>query len=69
MAPTDFFLFPKTEDTDERKAFSYDRGHTFYIETGWLAIPKIAFQKCFEDWKNRWHKCIVTEGGYFKGIR
>ena len=32
-----------------------------------LAIPKRAFQKCFEDWKKRWHKCIISEGSYFKG--
>ena len=31
-----------------------------------LAIRKIAFQKCFEDWKKRWHKGIITEGGYLK---
>ena len=30
-------------------------------------IPKSAYQKCFEDWKKRWHKCIVSEGGYFEG--
>jgi len=22
---------------------------------------------CFEDWKNRWHKCILSIGDYFKG--
>ena len=32
-----------------------------------LAIPKSAFQNCFEDWKKRWHKCIISEGGYFEG--
>ena len=32
-----------------------------------LATPKSAFQKCFEDWKNCWHKFIISEGGYFKG--
>ena len=24
------------------------------------AIPKIEFEKCFEDWKKRWHKCIIS---------
>ncbi|EFN61457.1 hypothetical protein EAG_06045, partial [Camponotus floridanus] len=28
-------------------------------------IPKSADQKCFEDWKKRWHKCIISEGDYF----
>ncbi|EFN69735.1 hypothetical protein EAG_10056, partial [Camponotus floridanus] len=23
--------------------------------------------KCFEDWKKRWHKCIISEGDYFEG--
>jgi len=23
------------------------------------AIPKSACQKCFEDWKKHWHKCII----------
>ena len=32
-----------------------------------MAIIKTAFQKCFVDWKKRWHKCIVSEGGYFEG--
>ena len=26
-----------------------------------LALPKSA------DWRKRWHKCIISEGGYFEG--
>ena len=29
-----------------------------------LVVSKSEFQKCFEDWKKRWHKCM---GGYFEG--
>ena len=32
-----------------------------------LAIPKGAFQKYFEEWKKRWNKCNISEGGYFEG--
>ena len=32
-----------------------------------LAIPESALQKCFEDWKKRWHKCTISERGYFEG--
>ena len=32
-----------------------------------LAIPKSAFQNCFEDWKKRWHKCIISKRGCFDG--
>ena len=24
-------------------------------------------KKCFEDWKKRWHKGIISEGDYFDG--
>lgn len=27
------------------------------------AIQKSAYQKYFEDWKKRWLKCIISEGG------
>ena len=30
-------------------------------------IQKSAYQKCFKDWKKRWHKCIISEGDYFEG--
>ena len=32
-----------------------------------LAIPKSAFQKCFEDWKKCCHNRITSEGDYFEG--
>ena len=32
-----------------------------------LAIPNSTFQNCFEEWKKSWHKCIISEGGYFEG--
>ena len=34
-----------------------------------LAILRSAFQKCFEDWKKCWHMCILSEGGYFEGVK
>ena len=30
-------------------------------------IPKIAYQKFFEDWKKRWHKFITSKGITLKG--
>ena len=67
MAPCDFFLFPKIKRTL--------KGHCFTdiddIKSASLkelkAIPKIEFDKCFEDWKKLWHKFIISNGGYFEG--
>jgi hypothetical protein len=30
------------------------------------ATQKIEFKKCFKDRQKRWHKCIVSNGDYFK---
>ncbi|XP_018373117.1 PREDICTED: uncharacterized protein LOC108767644 [Trachymyrmex cornetzi] len=32
-----------------------------------MAIPTIEFQKCFESWIKRWHKCVAIDGEYFEG--
>jgi len=32
-----------------------------------MAIPKIEYQKCFEDWIKRWHKCVSVDREYFEG--
>lgn len=67
MASCNFFLFPKIKKTMKRRRFA----NIEEIKTESLkelnAIPKIAFQKCFEDWKKRWHKCIISNGDYFDG--
>ncbi|GFV57676.1 mariner Mos1 transposase [Trichonephila clavipes] len=67
MSPSDFFLFPKIKNTL--------KGHRFQdIETikqnstqQLRAISKSEFQKCFEDWKHRWAKCVTVNGTYFEG--
>jgi len=33
-----------------------------------MAIPTIEFQKCFENWIKRWHKCVAVDGECLKGI-
>ncbi|KAG5305654.1 SETMR methyltransferase, partial [Acromyrmex insinuator] len=36
-------------------------------KTALMAIPIIEFQKCFESWIKRWHKCVAVAGEYFEG--
>ncbi|UYV64811.1 K02A2.6-like [Cordylochernes scorpioides] len=69
LAPCDFFLFPKLKrpmkgrryaTLDEIKTASKE-------ELKKIKKKKKDFLKCFEDWKNRWHKCIISHGDYFEG--
>jgi hypothetical protein len=32
-----------------------------------ITIPKDAFQKCFQQWRKRWEKCVHYQGDYFEG--
>ncbi|UYV84067.1 hypothetical protein LAZ67_X001053 [Cordylochernes scorpioides] len=66
LAPCDFFLFPKLKrpmkrrryaTLDEIKTASKEELKKFFF---------IDFLKCFEDRKNRWHKCIISHGDYFE---
>ena len=57
-APCNFFLFPKIKSFYEIKSASLKE---------LKAIPKIEFEKCYADWKKRWHKCIMSNKDYFEG--
>ena len=49
-----------SEDTEERKAFYYVWEDKRKIETGAIGNTRSTFQKCFEDWKQRCHKYIIS---------
>ena len=49
------FLFPKLRTPMKGKHFAMIKE---IKEKSKQAIPKRAFQKCFEDWKKRGHKCV-----------
>jgi len=57
---------PKPNRHNGRAQVSQDRKKPASLEE-LKAIPKSAYGKFFEDWKNRWHICIVSEGDYFEG--
>ena len=67
LVPTDFFLFPKLKTPMKGKRFATTEEIKEKSKQRLLAIPKSAFQKCFQDWKKRWFKCTISVGGYFKG--
>ena len=67
MAPCDFFLFPKIKRTLKGRRFTDIDDIKSASLKELKALPKIEFKKCFEDWKKRWHKCIISNGDYFEG--
>ncbi|UYV83530.1 hypothetical protein LAZ67_23001365 [Cordylochernes scorpioides] len=58
LAPCDFFLFPKLKRPIKRRRYAtLDEMKTASKEE-LKKIFKNEFLKCFEDWKNRWHKSV-----------
>ena len=67
MAPCDFFLFPKIKRTLKGRRFTAIDDIKSASLQELKTISKIEFEKCFEDCKKRWHKCIISNGDYFEG--
>ena len=67
LALCDFWLFSKLKRP--LGGHRYDSNEEIKVESKKVlkAIPEIDFKNCFEDWKKRWHKCIVSDGDYFEG--
>ena len=66
LAPRNFLLFPRLKRPMKGRRFATIEE----IKTESLRelkdIPKSAYRNCFEDWKKRWHKCIISEGDYYE---
>ena len=67
MAPCYFSLFPKIKRILKGRRFTAIDDIKNAPLKELKAIPKINFEKCFEDWKKRWQKCIIFNGEYFEG--
>ncbi|UYV71809.1 hypothetical protein LAZ67_9000495 [Cordylochernes scorpioides] len=69
LAPCDFLLFRKLKRPMKgRRYATLDEIKTASKEEV-KKILKNDFLKCFEDWKNRWHKCIISHGDYLEGAK
>ena len=67
LASANFLPFPKLKTPMIGKHFVTIEELKEKSKQELFAIPKSVFQKGFEDWKKSWHKCIISEGGYFEG--
>ena len=57
LAPCDFWLFSKLKKP--LRGHNFDTIEEIQAESkkALKAIPKIEFNKYFDDWKKHWHKC------------
>ncbi|KAG5344480.1 MOS1T transposase, partial [Acromyrmex charruanus] len=67
LAPCDFFLFPKLKRPMKGRRYATIEEIKTASKEELNKITKNDFLKCFENWKKRWHKCIISDGDYFEG--
>ncbi|EFN84732.1 hypothetical protein EAI_10534, partial [Harpegnathos saltator] len=66
LAPCDFWLLNKLKRPLWGHRFDSIEEIKAESKKVLKAIPEKDFSDCFEDWKKRWHKCIVSDREYFE---
>lgn len=66
LAPNDFFLFPTIEDKLRGQRFSSPEEAVEAFKNHVLELSSSDWQKCFDKWFERMHKCINLHGEYFE---
>jgi hypothetical protein len=67
MAPRDFWLFPKLKRPLKGSRFDSHEDIIQNTTKQLRSLPEEAFQKCFQQWKERWTKYVESQGAYFEG--
>jgi transposase len=67
LAPCDFWLFSKLKMPLKGRRFQTANEIRVNATRQLMAIPKNEFSDCFETWKERWDKCVRSQGEYCEG--
>jgi hypothetical protein len=67
MAPCDFWLFCKLKRPLKVSRFDSREGIMWNATKELRSLPEEAFQKCFQQWQERWAKRVESQGAYFEG--
>ncbi|PNF16911.1 hypothetical protein B7P43_G04214 [Cryptotermes secundus] len=66
MALCHFWLFPKPKMPLKGTQFESREDIMRNATARLITIPKDTFQKCFQQWRKRWEKCVHYQGYYFE---
>ncbi|PNF22745.1 hypothetical protein B7P43_G06664 [Cryptotermes secundus] len=67
MVPCDFWLFPILKTLLKGCRFHSRKDIIQNAMAQLHAIPKEAFQDCFQRWKDHWANCVESQGAYLEG--
>jgi len=67
LAPRDFFLFLKLKTHLKRYQFGTVENVQAAATRALNNISSEDFLHCYEEWQQRWNRCIRSQGAYFEG--
>jgi hypothetical protein len=67
LSPCDLFLFPRLKNHWKERHFGILDNIQKSVTDELKGIPAEAFQHCYEQWKQRLHRCVAVQGNYFEG--
>jgi hypothetical protein len=67
LAPSDFWLFSGLKMSLKEPRFATMQDIEWNVTTELQKIPKEAFRRCFQQWQDRWSKCMCAQEFYFEG--
>jgi len=67
LAASDFWLFPTLKMGLKGTRFATMEDIEWNATAELHRIPKEAFRRCFQQWQDRWRKCVCAQGSYFEG--
>jgi hypothetical protein len=67
LASSDFWLFPTLKMSLKGTRFATMEDIKSNVKAELQKIPKEAFFWCFQQWQDRWSKCVYALGSYFEG--
>lgn len=69
LSPCDFFLFPRLKNHLKGHHFGTLENIKKAVTEKLKEIPVSEYQHCFEEWKQRFKRCVASQGNYFEGDR
>ena len=68
LAPSDFWLFSTLKMVLKGTRFATMEDIEWNVTAELQEISKEAFRRCFQQWQDRWSKCVCAQGSYFEGV-
>lgn len=67
LSPCDFFLFPTLKNVLKGRHFGTLENIQKSVTDMLKTISVEDFQRCYQQWEQRLHRCVAAQGNYFEG--